>query len=263
MNNSSSDDNTGDGSLEIDGVTIANGGHFGHSYRIWRASQLNGDMTRWGAWCAEFPELRKQGIFEHMVSVSWLVDEKSLLMRAAGFELDRELLLRVGRIHDFSEPIRKMDVAATKKKDSDDFKEYLVFEKMFSQYPLWTVYQEAFLLQTCLRNAECFPAEARAIMARLAVEKKLEALFFKGIEMLDYLYSAYEGTVERGVKEMLPCVSARHVSMLDQIAIEFPGFGQVIWTQQVREFIADMAAHYHGQGATGPTKKQLELFEFD
>ena len=251
----------GNGFRLDDGTIVSSGGPLGHSYVVWRSMQHGGSLARWGMWLEEFPELRKQLIFEHMISVADLMDQKAGLMNSVGCSLDRSLIQRAARLHDFSEPLRRRDVPATKKTAADDLAEYLVFKRVNEGLgaPLWPERQEAFLLQTCIDNDPVFPRDARDIMRSLYSEHRWEAIFFKAMEWYDYLHSAFEGTYESEVEEMLPTVSARHVPMLDSVVEKWPEFGRAVWTPEVRRFFAEAASHYHVT-TFGPTRRQLELF---
>jgi len=267
--NASTSDITRAAPLFLKGVRIADGGPLGSSYVRWRMWQHDGadsetdhQFYRWKMWCDEFPELRRQGIQDHILSFMALVDEKASVLVRHGIRLDTTLLLRCAQNHDLPEPHLKRDVAATKKTDPDDLLEYRTFiELMRDGDPVrWAGLEEVYLLQLARKNPECFPPDARQKMQGILEQYPGESWLFPALELLDYLYSAYEGTYERGVTIMLPCVAARHVPRLDRIAAEFKPFGEHIWNGELRSFFAEAAASFKGD-TSGPGSRQLHLFE--
>ena len=257
--------------LAIKGTRLADGGPFGSSYTRWRQWQHDGNdgptphtFYRWKKWCDEYPVLRIQGIQDHILSFSALVDEKTSVLARSGVKLDQLLLLRCAHNHDLPEPHLQRDVMATKKTDKDDLIEYEKYTDLMRDGDpgRWDELELVYLLQLARKNPECFPKEARSKMARLMETRRNEAWLFPGLEILDYLYYAYEGSYERGVKVMLPCVSTRYVQVLDRIAEGFPPFGEHIWTSAVRAFIVNEAASYHG-GTVNPPPSQPLLFDWE
>ena len=247
--------------LFLKSVQIADGGPLGSSYTRWRLWQHDGndepmphEFYRWKMWCDEFPQLRHQGIQDHILSFSALVDEKSSLLVRRGVKLNQLLLLRCAQNHDLPEPHLKRDVMATKKTGADDLMEYLKFAELMRDCDpaRWTELDEVYLLQLAGKNPECFPPEARATMSVLKEKYPNETWLFPGLEMLDYLYSAYEGTYERGVEVMLPSVASRQIPGMDKIAEGFPPFGEYIWTPELREFFAEAAASHQGDNGAPP-----------
>ena len=101
---------------------------------------------------------------------------------------------------------------------------------------VWRELQRGFLLQLCLRNPACFPEDAGCVMTDLAEHRRNEALFFDGVQRLDYLYYAYECYVERGITRILKEVVEKQIKNLDTIAAELPGFEEVVWTLRLRDY---------------------------
>lgn len=163
--------------------------------------------------------------------------------------LDEALVNDCCVIHDQAEGLLGVDVADPKKTHQNDLDEYEAFKELYGHVDriVWESKQRSFLLQFCLKNPECFDTEARAVMTELAKTKRNEALFFRGMEMLDYLYYAYENGALGKVPDILKEVSANQVANLDRIAEELPGFSAVVWTPEIRTFFA---------GAAGLSPKQ-------
>ena len=194
-------------------------------------------IIRFGQYVEEFgPRIREQDGHEHRASVSFLFTYAMMKLRKH-VALDEGLLLRCINHHDEPEGIIGKDVIAPTKTDKDDLEEYLAFESIYSELgdDVWPELQRAFLLQFCLTNPACFPDDARTIMGALAKEKRNEALFFDGVQRIDYLYYAYECHL-RGVHKILHGVAVRQVEKLDRIAQELPGFQKELWTARVSLF---------------------------
>ena len=250
-------------SFQVKHVPIGDSGILGSSWHRWLRSQFGqNEVIRWKLWREAYPVLRRQTLAEHIFSICCLADEKLRAMERAGCVLDRDIIITCVREHDVGEQLLGVDVPATKKSDLDDLREYLAYREVHEPFgePEWSRLQQAFLLQSCLKNPGCFPEDTRAIMAELARTHRQEALFFRGIEVLDYLYYAYEGWTNQGIEEILGSVSRRQMPELDKIAMELPAFGQAIWTPDVREVFAKAARDFKGLDGL-PMKRQLELFE--
>lgn len=223
-------------------VRIGDGGVLGHAYHVWRRLQHGQELiTRFNKYHARFPEkLRKQNGHEHCCSVGFLFDY--YLVQIARYEpLDELLLIRCIKIHDVPEGISGIDKAAPDKKALDDLDEYLIFEKLYKPLGevIWKEMQKAFLLQFALENPKCFPGDAQEVMSWLTMCKRKEALFFDGVQRLDYLYFAYECWKERRNKTLISEVSHGHTAKLDAVARELPGFEKVVWTPEVRKFFTE------------------------
>jgi len=221
---------------------IGPNGPFGYSFFVWRRLQHGQEkIERFNKYFPRFGHLiHHQTGHEHQCSVTFSVDYWMILMRPY-VRLDELLLSRDFRSHDISEGITGEDKPGVTKTDKDDRREYLVFEKLMK--PLgneyWKEAQRAFLLQFCLKNPECFPEDARVVMADLAAGNREEALFREGIQEFDYFYSAYEFWVESGVHEILYDVARHYMESLDAIAAELNGFKEVVWTPERRAFFVE------------------------
>lgn len=226
---------------------------FGHRFRVWLTLQSGQErIIRWSRFLAKFPFLRKQTGHDHRCSIYFLCSSHLVLIRDY-VHLDEALILDCCSVHDEAEGLLMVDVPANIKKDTDDLAEYLAFRDMY--HPLgpkiWRAKQMSFLLQTCVNNPECFDNDAREVMSMLAKTKRFEALFFKGIEMLDYLYYAVEGS-DAGAHGLVQEVATHHVHKLDEIAEEVPGFERVVWTPELREhFMGVVSEHEQPRLAFG------------
>lgn len=229
--------------------------HSGHVlspyYRTWRTLQSghgpNGatrpdqsQVIRFNRFLPQHGErMRHQNGHEHRASVCFLATVFMIEMRRYT-KLDELLLTRAFSIHDEPEGVIGIDHPATEKKDEHDLEEYLIFERLYKDSGNY-VYKEmqyAFLLQFCLKIPQCFPGDAIFVMTMLARNRQTEALFFQGVQMMDYLFYVYEQWIENGISEILDEVSSHQVPKLDCIAAELEGFEEVVWTPERRsEFV--------------------------
>lgn len=199
---------------------------------VWKIQSKFSKIIRWKEWLVRLGKklVRRQTCTEHVLSIEfvarYIVDLYTTLSPES---VDRVLILDTVHFHDYGEPLRKRDILATKKKDTDDRDEYLAFIAFISNLPkpLFTQYQRAFLLQFCLENAECFPEEAREIMANLKKNKYREAVFFQFIEHWDYLLYAVEQYQERKNTEILAEVIERSRRMTNDFKETIPELFEV------------------------------------
>jgi hypothetical protein len=222
----------GDGSRDGNGV-------LGHPFPVWRMLQDGQEkVIRWSMYRERFPgRLREQNGHEHRASIGFLSACYLVCMRPYVC-LDELLLTWSVEVHDVSEGILRIDIPSTRKRAENDLSEYVAFRKYYEPLgkAVWSEMRRAFLLQFALDNPPCFPREARTIMRELAKTKRREALFFDGLQRLDYLFYAYECHVERGVTGVLTEVTRNQYSKLNAVADELPGFGSVVWTPSMRKF---------------------------
>ncbi len=211
------------------------------TFSVWRRLQQGQEkIHRFGQHLAN-PEtghlLRLQNGHEHCCSVGFLARYYLIKMRQY-IELDEALIMNCFRIHDIPEGILLIDVAAHLKVDNDDLNEYLAFEKLMKPLgaDVWAEEQRVFLLQFCLINPTCFPADARIVMSKLLKSHGLEALFFDGLQRFDYLYYAYEALIEKEVSSVLAQVAFHQIPHLDRVASKLPGFREAVWTDEKRAF---------------------------
>jgi hypothetical protein len=210
----------------------------GPSFHLWLSLQSGQEqITRFSGYIEKFGErMRHQNGHEHRCSVCSLFTYYMIRIRPHCI-LDELLLTRCINHHDEPEGILKIDVLAPKKTDLDDLREYEVFEKMYRPLgdDVWMELQKAFLLQFCLTNPKCFPPDARDVMSNLAKHCRHEALFFDGVQRLDYLYYAYE-CYRRGLHSILQEVAYGQLKKIELVAAELPGFSEAVWTREVAGF---------------------------
>ncbi len=214
----------------------------GHTYIVWLKLQKGQEkILRFAKHRKEFREqIRAQNGHEHCVSVNHLATETMIRMRRYGALLDELILTRAWELHDKSEGILGYEVIAPNKKDEDDLREYLAFERVYKKLGkrVWPEYQRCFLLQFALKNPSCFPQEARDVMADLARRYRNEALFFQGVQYVDYLFYAYECFREYGICEVIEDITRNSFVHIDAISSELIGFDKVLWTPRRRKYFA-------------------------
>lgn len=176
--------------------------------KIWMLQSEFSKIIRWSTSLSKprSEVLRRQTCTEHVLSVEFtarfVIDVYTNITKIM---VDRELILDAFHFHDYGEPLKGRDVVATIKQDTDDRDEYLAFMEFTQDLPepILLKYQRAFLLQFCLDDSDCFPDEAKEIMAKLKKEKHQEAILFKFIENLDYLLYAIEQYQKHGYTPLL------------------------------------------------------------
>ena len=194
---------------------------------VWKIQSGLSRIIRWEDWLEKLGEkfLRKQTCTEHTMSIEfaarYIVD---LHISLSNEPIDRELILDAIHFHDYGESLKGRDISALKKKDTDDCNEYLAFVSFISKFhkPLFQRYRKAFLLQFCLNNADCFPKEAREIMAELYKNNYKEAFMFQLIENWDYLLYAVEQYQEKENPEILKQVLTRSRPITEKYRKIFP-----------------------------------------
>lgn len=212
---------------------------FGSTYGLWRRLQDGQEkIIRFGSYHKRFKnQIRKQNGHEHQCSVMFLFYYFLIQIRPY-VKLDELLLTRCANIHDVPEGISGIDTPAPTKKDEDDLGEYIIFRRLYKPLgrKVWIEMQRAFLLQFALKNPSCFPAEARRVMKESQEKNYYEALFFDGVQRMDYLYYAYECYQECGISILMREVTQNQFHILEDIAYKLPGFSQIVWTPKVRRY---------------------------
>ena len=211
----------------------------GPTFDVWSRLQHGQEkIIRFGIYHKRFPHvLRKQNGHEHRCSVGFLFMESMIKIRPF-IKLDELLLTRCIELHDVPEGITGIDLPSPNKKDCNDLQEYMVFKELYKPLgrDVWTEARRCFLLQFAVANPKCFPEEARLVMQELYEKHFHEALFFDGVQRLDYLYYAYEGFAVHGNETILNEVSSNQFDRLERISKLLPGFRRVIWTNERRNF---------------------------
>lgn len=181
---------------------------------------------------------RKQNVLQHSNSLG-LLGETILIMIEDELSrpLDSRLLQLCFKVHDLGEPLLKRDVCALDKKDSDDADEYEAFSKKIKDLPekVQEKYKEAFLLQFCFgANHSYFSVEAAAIMDRLWIEKKDEAIFFKAVENFEYISFAIEQAIKREDFDYYITVCRNQFEKFDAYVELLPALG-LVWDGEFKK----------------------------
>lgn len=185
-----------------------------------------------------FKRGRQQNVLQHSYSLG-LLGENILIMIEDKLDrpLDSRILQLCFKIHDWGEPLLERDVCALDKKNSDDADEYVAFFKKIKDLPekIQEKYKEAFLLQFCFNsNTSYFPVEAIAIMERLWLEKRDEAIFFKAIENLEYLLFSIEQAIKKEDFDYYITVCRNQFEKLDSFSNLLPAL-KLIWDDEFKK----------------------------
>lgn len=211
---------------------------------VWELIQtLLKNYRRWGRF--QYGELaglaREQTCLEHVLSITVLA--RVIIGKLGIWHVfpDRDLLLSAFEVHDLGEAVhakadgeKEGDVPYPYKTDNGDLVEFRAYCRVFGRKLVPTKFWlEAFLLQFCLKNPECFPEGARSIMNKLVQEHRKAALLFAMVEHLDYIAYGYREFQERRFPLVLVSIfAADHFRILDAIAREVDGVSTVIWTPE-------------------------------
>jgi len=170
--------------------------------------------------------------------------------------LDMDLLHTAFQVHDYAEGLTKCDHQAVLKVIQNDVDEYQAFVEQFRSLPpkIFDQFHRAFLLQFAHKDHARFPEEARAILTDHAANRALENLVFQAAEIWGYLLFTFEQYRDRGNRHMMANMLLNHLDEMDRLAAQLPGFKEVIWTPEIRnwatEFIkqnADLLDYEHEQ----------------
>ena len=218
----------------------------GHTYSVWRRLQYGQEkILRFAQSRKESKKkLRVQNGHEHCVSVSLLSTDTMIRLRPY-VKLDELMLTRAFELHDKAEGLIGSEVLAPVKKDENDLEEYIDFEKVYKNLStlVWKEAQRCFLLQFVLTNPKCFPTDARKVMSGLARSHYNEALFFQGVQHIDYLFYAYECFCDHGEKMVIKEVMKHSIAMLERVSDELPGFNKILWTPKIKNYFTKMVTN--------------------
>lgn len=206
---------------------------------VWLNSQTRMRHLRW----KRFQKIgaREQNCLQHAYSIGILGKIVVDLLKKYLPILDEVLIALALAVHDLGEGELGNDVHWADKTDKRDAAEYEAFCRRY-QYlsaDILLFYKRAFLLQFCLKNPECFPPEAREIMAELAKTRRNEALVFMATEYLDYFLYVLEQHLLRGLTEPLADIVRVNTKEMDYLAEHLPGFREEIWTDKVRQTLQE------------------------
>jgi len=204
---------------------------------VWQHGQM--DLPNVHCWSSFDNEksggIRPQNLLQHSFSVALL--GKILIHQLRPFvTLDEPLLLTAFIIHDLGKAELGLDTPHPSKSDWSEIKEYEAFTARCSplEAGLYDELKRAFLLKCVGRNPERFPDEARAIIAELVEKRPMEVLAFDAAERWDYLLFALEQYKDRQNDVILSRVLQTHSARLDELAEKLPGFGQTVWTTEMK-----------------------------
>ncbi len=221
---------------------------------VWRAGQTGlPEATRWKKFIKSGRGARPQNSLQHTHAITFLAIVLSKRLRRYT-SLDTELIFTAVHVHDHGEGETELDVLYIDKDAALDLREYEVFARRFSQLPddEFVLFQRAFLLQFCLKEWGHFPRETRSALKELAEQHRTEALFFEAVERWDYVIYALEQFQERGNKVILIQTLRHQVQHLDRLARDLPGFGDEVWTEDVRAWFQALLDQHEGQWIEQP-----------
>jgi len=219
-----------------------------HSIKRTKSAEMQlPQVVRWKRYIP-IVQCRKQNSLGHSYTISLLGTHVVKLLKPY-VTLDVGLLLTALMIHDLGEAIRfgaGEDVRWHQKTCGRDLEEYEFFTAHFSDLPpeTFSEYQKAFLLQFASegKDASCFPAADRAIIADLQKNNALEIAAFLAIERWDYVLYGLGNYEEQGTPLLLLEVLNSHMATLDKLVAQLPGFGEEIWTPEIRSWCAELVA---------------------
>ncbi|MFA6315374.1 MAG: hypothetical protein WC648_03365 [Candidatus Paceibacterota bacterium] len=210
---------------------------FGQTYQVWLRLQSGQEkVVRFGQYVKMFDgKLRHQTGYDHASSINFLCMTYLLQMRPY-IRLDELLITRACQIHDIPEGLLERDIPLPFKKGHEDLEEYKAFRDAFEALgiELWSEYHRCFLLQWALEDHPDLPPDARKILLTLRNSNQAEALFFEGLQKIDYLYYAVECEKEHGINRVLQDITKQHFGRIEEISEELRGFGEVVWTTKRR-----------------------------
>lgn len=204
---------------------------------VWRSAQISLPSVR--CWPSFDPEknggIRIQDLLQHSYSLVLLGRIFVSLLRPH-LALDEELLLTALLLHDQGKAENGFDTPRPSKSDWTERREYALFFERYGLFPepIKTALQRAFLLQSALMMTERFPEDARTILNDLRISRPMEILAFDAIERWDFVLYALEQYRERKNDIVLTRVLQHHAGRLDELVNLLPGFGETIWTSEIR-----------------------------
>lgn len=230
---------------------------------VWKSGQVGlPRVQRWSKYMedAECGVTRPQDSLQHSYSLVTLGIIFLQRIRPHLPHLDAEMLLTALHVHDHSEAELGMDILYVDKTEAGDLNEYHAFVKRFAglcDSPTFRHFHRAFLLQFARKNPAIFPPKAQAEMAYLRRHFLREIIAFEAVERWDYLLFPLEQYMATGNAKMLVQVLRNHAGHLSRIAIELPGFGETIWTPEIRMECAAILGAYDGKWIECPKKERV------
>lgn len=195
-------------------------------------------------------QIIEQNDLEHVISIERLAEDFLLSARQWNqaqppcdqFLVDEALILRALRYHDDGE-VSVGDTDEAQKNGETDGIEYQAFLASYAAMPPATFQpiREAYLLQyvlkppTVLRQFLSDGDFALVELWRADEQKKLEAVFFRLVEVLDYVLHGLRLYRERDNVHFLTWILRLKHAELCQLALYHSSFHQVIWTGKMME----------------------------
>jgi hypothetical protein len=216
---------------------------FGHHLALWQRAHQEGqaDLVRFRQYVRQHqPKIRIQNGHGHTNSIMTLATVYMYDL-SQYIPLNQGLLIMCFWLHDQPEGFLGRDILLTDKSASHDADEYRALRRHFENHSgVWeNSIQIAYLLQFCIKSdteLQAFGDEACKTMQWLRKDFEKEAWFFRGIELIDYLYWAYEAYEVHGHRHIIEEVTRNNFANLDEVARNLPGFKEVVWTSEVRSF---------------------------
>lgn len=206
---------------------------------VWRSGQVAlPAVKRWGAFdTASHGGIRQQDLLQHCYSFA--VAGRLILHALRSYvTLDESLLLTSFLLHCQGVGELGQDTPYPGKSEWSDLREHAAFTDRFSKLPknLFDDLHRAYLLQFAGQNFERFPDETKKVMEDLRQHRPMEILAFEAAERWDFVLYAAEQFRDRGNDVILSTVLQTHGPRLDELVEKLPGFGQEIWTPEIRKW---------------------------
>jgi len=176
-----------------------------------------------------------QTTLEHCRSLATLAMVVIDRLRAKGFKVNGELILRAIHLHDNGERTTKVgDVAYSLKTANDDQLELQGFLRELGDFARpWLL--DPYLLQfVCDEAWKQFAPQIQTVLRRLSKEAKQEGIIFKFLERVDYCLYAFHHWRSTGQPQILTWVLRNQVSKIDQLVSQLPALEEILWTPEVR-----------------------------
>ncbi len=189
-------------------------------------------VVRWSVFLRRRPSVRRQTSTQHTLGLALMM--KNVIGRS-GLEssLDVGLLLSACIVHDIPEGVLRRDVLYNNKSQASDVAEYKAFLRLFKEHGWSTLsFQQAYLLQFCLKDYSRFPREAQVIMSDLSMTCRREAQFFDFVERYDYLVYAWEQYRQKKNVRVAMHVLGNQIPKLRALVEALPCLGMV-WSPKL------------------------------
>lgn len=215
----------------------------------WRAPQVGlPEVLRWKKYIEKDQGVRPQNSLQHSHAIT-LLGAMVVEQLRPYVQLDFGLLMTALAVHDVGEGEIGKDTLYIDKTTAGDLEEYSAFCHRYEPLGglVFDLLHRAFLLQFALKNPECFPPTARALMREIAGVNRMEALAFDAVERWDYLLYALEQYHERGNEKILVQTLRGQIGHLNRLADDLPGFGKAIWKKEISVWSGEFLGSHDGK----------------